>query len=106
MRAFWESQNGVQPGNPSKLARALLTIADEENPPRRFIAGADALAQAEEKFAERQQQIDAYRERGRRPLPHDRGPRPVQRGTGRHARLVRQLNHQRMPARRCLRPEP
>ena len=62
MRAFWESQNGAQPGDPSKLAQALLTIADEKNPPRRFIAGADALAQAEEKLAERQQQIDAYRE--------------------------------------------
>jgi NAD(P)-dependent dehydrogenase (short-subunit alcohol dehydrogenase family) len=62
MRAFWESQNGVQPGDPSKLAQALMTIADEEKPPLRFIAGADALAQAEEKLAERQQQIDAYRE--------------------------------------------
>jgi hypothetical protein len=27
----------------------------------RFIAGADAIAQAEAKLAERQQQIDAYR---------------------------------------------
>ena len=62
MREFWESQNGVQAGDPAKLAQALLTIADEEKPPLRFIAGADALAQAEEKLAERQQQIDAYRE--------------------------------------------
>ena len=62
LREFWESQNGVQPGDPSKLAQALLTIADEEKPPLRFIAGADALAQAEEKLAERRQQIDAHRE--------------------------------------------
>lgn len=62
MRAFWESQNGVQTGDPAKLAQALLTIADDEKPPLRFIAGADALAQAEEKLAERQGQIDAYRE--------------------------------------------
>ena len=61
MRAFWESQNGVQPGDPSKLAQALLMIADEQTPPLRFIAGADALAQAEEKLAERQQ-IEAHRE--------------------------------------------
>jgi NAD(P)-dependent dehydrogenase (short-subunit alcohol dehydrogenase family) len=61
-REFWESQNGVQAGDPAKLARALLTIADEDKPPLRFIAGADAVAQAEEKLAERQQQIDAYRE--------------------------------------------
>ena len=54
--------NGQQGGDPAKLAQALLTIADEEQPPFRFIAGADAIAQAEEKLAERQQQIDAYRE--------------------------------------------
>jgi NAD(P)-dependent dehydrogenase (short-subunit alcohol dehydrogenase family) len=62
MRDFYVSTNGKQPGDPAKLAQALLTIADEEQPPFRFIAGADALAQAEEKLAERQQQIDAYRE--------------------------------------------
>ncbi len=61
-REFWESQNGRQPGDPAKLARALLTIAAEQQPPFRFIAGADAIAQAEEKLAERQLQIDAFRE--------------------------------------------
>jgi NAD(P)-dependent dehydrogenase (short-subunit alcohol dehydrogenase family) len=59
---FWDGMNGTQTGDPAKLARALLTIADEEQPPFRFIAGADAVAQAEEKLAERQEQIDAYRE--------------------------------------------
>jgi NAD(P)-dependent dehydrogenase (short-subunit alcohol dehydrogenase family) len=61
-REFWEGQNGRQSGDPAKLARALLRITEEKQPPFRFIAGADALAQAEEKLAERQQQIDAYRE--------------------------------------------
>jgi NAD(P)-dependent dehydrogenase (short-subunit alcohol dehydrogenase family) len=61
-REFWEGQNGQQSGDPAKLAQALLTITEEEQPPFRFIAGADALAQAEEKLAERRQQIDAYRE--------------------------------------------
>jgi NAD(P)-dependent dehydrogenase (short-subunit alcohol dehydrogenase family) len=61
-REFWESQNGRQAGDPAKLARALVTLAGEERPPFRFIAGADAIAQAEEKLAERQQQIDAYRD--------------------------------------------
>ena len=59
---FWDGMNGTQTGDPAKLARALLTIADEDEPPFRFIAGADALAQAEEKLAERRQQIDAYRD--------------------------------------------
>lgn len=59
-REFWASMNGSQAGDPAKLAQALLTIADQEQPPFRFIAGADAIAQAEDKLAERQQQIDAY----------------------------------------------
>src|SRR5215217_9676170 len=61
-REFWQSMNGKQGGDPAKLAQALLTITDQEQPPFRFIAGADALAQAEAKLAERQQQIDAYRD--------------------------------------------
>jgi NAD(P)-dependent dehydrogenase (short-subunit alcohol dehydrogenase family) len=62
MREFWESMNGKQGGDPAKLAQALLTIAAQEQPPLRFIAGADAIAQAEAKLAERQQQIEAYRD--------------------------------------------
>jgi NAD(P)-dependent dehydrogenase (short-subunit alcohol dehydrogenase family) len=61
-REFFESMNGNQGGDPAKLAQALLTIADQEQPPFRFIAGADAITQAEAKLAERQQQIDAYRD--------------------------------------------
>jgi NAD(P)-dependent dehydrogenase (short-subunit alcohol dehydrogenase family) len=60
MRKFFESMNGKQGGDPAKLAQALLTIADQEQPPFRFIAGADAIAAAEAKLAERQQQIEAY----------------------------------------------
>jgi NAD(P)-dependent dehydrogenase (short-subunit alcohol dehydrogenase family) len=59
---FWESMNGKQGGDPAKLAQALLTITELDQPPLRFIAGADAIAQAEEKLAERQAQIDAFRE--------------------------------------------
>jgi NAD(P)-dependent dehydrogenase (short-subunit alcohol dehydrogenase family) len=62
MRELYASMNGKQPGDPAKLARALLTIVDEEQPPFRFIAGADAIAQAEQKLVQRQQQIDAYRD--------------------------------------------
>ena len=61
-REFWGSQNGRQSGDPAKLAQALLTIADEEQPPRRFIAGADAIAQAEQQVARFQAEIDAFRD--------------------------------------------
>jgi NAD(P)-dependent dehydrogenase (short-subunit alcohol dehydrogenase family) len=61
-RDWWEAQNGRQQGDPAKLAQALLTIADEKPPPRRFIAGADAIDTAEQQIATLQQQIDAFRE--------------------------------------------
>jgi NAD(P)-dependent dehydrogenase (short-subunit alcohol dehydrogenase family) len=61
-REFWEGMNGKQGGDPSKLAQALITITELEQPPFRFIGGADAIAQAEGKLAERQQQIGAHRE--------------------------------------------
>lgn len=60
-QAFWKSQNGQQRGDPAKLAKALITIASEAVPPRRFIAGADSIATAEQKVAQLQGQIDAYR---------------------------------------------
>jgi NAD(P)-dependent dehydrogenase (short-subunit alcohol dehydrogenase family) len=59
---YWKSQNGRQSGDPAKLARALVAIASEEPPPRRFIAGADAIATTEQKIADLQAQIEAYRE--------------------------------------------
>jgi hypothetical protein len=62
MREFWESMNGKQGGDPARLAQALLAIVAEEQPPLRFIAGADAIETAEAKLAERQQQIDALRD--------------------------------------------
>jgi len=59
---YWKAQNGKQSGDPAKLARALMTIASQEPPPRRFIAGADAIATAEQKIADLKAQIEAHRE--------------------------------------------
>jgi NAD(P)-dependent dehydrogenase (short-subunit alcohol dehydrogenase family) len=59
---YWKSQNGRQSGDPAKLARAILTIASIDSPPRRFVAGADAIATTEQKIAELKGQIDAYRD--------------------------------------------
>ncbi len=59
---WWRSQNGHQPGDPAKLAKALITIARQEPPPGRFIAGADAIALAEQKLAALKEQIEANRE--------------------------------------------
>ncbi len=59
---FWKSQNGQQSGDPAKLARALITIAKQESPPRRSIAGADAIATAEQVVADLKAQIEAERD--------------------------------------------
>lgn len=58
---FWKSHNGRQGGDPAKLAAALLSVVGLENPPARFIAGADAIGSAEQKIATLQAQIAAYR---------------------------------------------
>ncbi len=55
---YWKAQNGRQSGDPAKLANALLTIAGQEPPPRRFIAGADAIGTAEQKVAALRKDIE------------------------------------------------
>ena len=59
---YWLAQNGKQSGDPAKLARALVTIASQYPPPRRFIAGADAIAGAEQKLVDLKAQIESNRE--------------------------------------------
>ncbi len=61
-RERYAAQNGRQAGDPAKLAQALIMIAGQQPPPRRFIAGADAIAIAEQKVADLQEQITAYRD--------------------------------------------
>ena len=61
-REFWTSQNGQQTGDPAKLAEALLTITGEAQPPRRFLAGSDAVARAEQHIAKLEQETNVYRD--------------------------------------------
>jgi len=62
LRPFWKSMNGKQGGDPAKLAAALIKIISENEPPKRWLAGADAVATAEQKIGEFQKQINAYRD--------------------------------------------
>jgi len=57
---WWEEQGGQQPNDPARLAVALVEIASEEAPPRRFVAGADAVELATEKAARLREQANAY----------------------------------------------
>jgi len=61
-RPAWESMSGRQTNDPAKLADALLTVVDQEQPPLRWVAGADAVEAVEEKANELLAQVDAYRE--------------------------------------------
>lgn len=62
LKPFWESMSGKQGGDPVKLAAALLKIAAEKTPPKRWMAGADSISEAERKAKELQDQANAYRE--------------------------------------------
>jgi NAD(P)-dependent dehydrogenase (short-subunit alcohol dehydrogenase family) len=61
-RPAWEAMSGKQGGDPAKLAKALVTIADEDPPPLRFVAGADAVETVERKARELLAQVDAHRD--------------------------------------------
>jgi NAD(P)-dependent dehydrogenase (short-subunit alcohol dehydrogenase family) len=57
----WHAMNGKQAGDPSKLARALVQLADSEEPPLRWVAGADAVEGVEQKARLLLAQVDAHR---------------------------------------------
>jgi NAD(P)-dependent dehydrogenase (short-subunit alcohol dehydrogenase family) len=60
--AAWNAMNGQQGGDPARLASALVQLASQDEPPRRFVAGADAIATVEQKAKDLLAQADAYRE--------------------------------------------
>ncbi|MFF8847903.1 SDR family oxidoreductase [Streptomyces sp. NPDC015127] len=66
----WKGMSGQQPGDPAKLARALLTLAGQDQPPLRFVAGADAIEGVSAKARELLAQAEASRELGGN-LAHD-----------------------------------
>jgi len=62
LRAAWEERNGLQPGDPAKLADALVHLAIEPQPPLRFLAGSIAVQAAEEKLAGMRAEIERWRQ--------------------------------------------
>ena len=61
-RPAWEAMSGKQGGDPAKLAKALVTVVDQEQPPLRWVAGADAVETVEQKANDLLAQVDAYRD--------------------------------------------
>jgi NAD(P)-dependent dehydrogenase (short-subunit alcohol dehydrogenase family) len=61
-RPAWEAMSGKQANDPAKLAVALVRVVDQEQPPLRWVAGADAVEAVEQKANELLAQVDAYRD--------------------------------------------
>jgi NAD(P)-dependent dehydrogenase (short-subunit alcohol dehydrogenase family) len=60
--ATWKKMNGLQGGDPAKLAKALIPLASEGEPPLRWPAGADAVDALEQKARLLLAQANAHRE--------------------------------------------
>lgn len=58
----WKGMNGLQGGDPAKLAKALVQLASQDEPPFRWPAGADAVATFERKADDLLAQANAYRD--------------------------------------------
>lgn len=61
-RETYDGHSHKQAGDPKKLAKALLTLADAPEPPLHFLAGADAVAGAEGKIQAFSRDIETWRE--------------------------------------------
>ena len=61
-RPAWEAMSGKQTNDPAKLAKALVTVVDQEQPPLRWVAGADAVETVEQKANDLLAQVDAHRD--------------------------------------------
>jgi len=62
LKPVWKDMNGKQSGDPGKLAKALLTVVDRQDPPVRWFAGTDAVAEGERKANELLSQIAPFKE--------------------------------------------
>lgn len=60
-RATLEATNHNQPGDPARLGAAILTLADAETPPLRFLAGSDAVQIFDEFLEARAEAVAAWR---------------------------------------------
>ncbi len=60
--SVWQGMSGKQNGDPAKLAAALVQVVDQEEPPLRWVAGADAVEVVEQKGRTLLAQVAAYRE--------------------------------------------
>lgn len=62
-KANYDRANHKQAGDPVKLANAIVTLVNSQNPPLRFLAGNDAVEGTEKRLLEaRQKELNTWRE--------------------------------------------
>ncbi|HXQ15201.1 MAG TPA: oxidoreductase [Caulobacteraceae bacterium] len=61
-RAILADHAGHEPGDPAKVAAAILTVVDAANPPRQLLLGADAMLYATRHMARFQAEIGQWAE--------------------------------------------
>jgi NAD(P)-dependent dehydrogenase (short-subunit alcohol dehydrogenase family) len=61
LRASFERRNGLQPGDPAKLAEAMVRLASEPEPPMRFVGGSIAFDSIKAKLIDMQTELQQWR---------------------------------------------
>jgi len=62
VQASFEQRSGQQPGDPVKLAEAMVQLAGEAKPPMRFAAGSFAVHAIDKKLAGMKVEVDTWRQ--------------------------------------------
>ena len=61
MRTFVAAANHQQPGDPQRLAQAIVQLAAASKPPTRLALGSDTVARIEEKHRDVERELDLWR---------------------------------------------
>jgi NAD(P)-dependent dehydrogenase (short-subunit alcohol dehydrogenase family) len=61
VRRFAQGADGQQPGDPQRLAEALMTLVNASHPPRRLPLGADTVSRIEQKHRDVEAELAQWR---------------------------------------------
>ena len=70
-RAYVRGNDGLQPGDPAKAARAILAALDAQDPPLRLVLGADAIGNVRSRLAGLTDELTRWEDTGRRTAVDD-----------------------------------
>ena len=65
-RAYVQENDGGQPGDPAKAARAILTALDADDPPLRLVLGEDALSGVGDRLERQSRELETWGYLGRK----------------------------------------